>query len=512
MKRLIAYLFLLVNISFSQSSIEWVSRCSDAASNFFANDAAIDNNGFIYITFTDFVYSNKLVKLNSAGNILWIKTYPFVSTNVIKLDNNGSIYLGGTKENLYEDFWVIKYDPEGNIVWENSYGPNEYHTGMCRDLIVDNSGNVYATGLITNSGNQDYCTIKYNADGTRAWVNSFHYGINYTDAAKSITLDNNNNVLVTGEVFDSSSALLYCTIKYNNTGELAWYKTTAANLYEPNKIMFRYPDIFVTGRAIYGIGTVSYASNGNLRWMQVVPGRNNDMLIDNTGNLVITGQLYDTVLQRTSLLILKYNNSGSLLWTEDFISGGYSSGKSVIYDENDNLYVLGSGNFGYDNHLLTLKYSNSGDLLWQEQYSVESDSFYTPLKILYSNNSVYSISNVFRQDSLRYETIVIKYTQTIGIEPVSAEIPQQFSLSQNYPNPFNPSTKIRFAISGSSAAQTFLSVYDMLGREISTLVNQELKPGTYEVDWNASSFPSGVYFYRLNAGSFTETKKMLLVK
>lgn len=99
-----------------------------------------------------------------------------------------------------------------------------------------------------------------------------------------------------------------------------------------------------------------------------------------------------------------------------------------------------------------------------------------------------------------------------GIEPVSNEIPKQFSLSQNYPNPFNPTTKIRFEISGSSVAQTFLSVYDLLGRKVATLVNEELKPGTYDVNWDASDFPNGVYFYKLTAGSFSETKKMVLIK
>lgn len=100
----------------------------------------------------------------------------------------------------------------------------------------------------------------------------------------------------------------------------------------------------------------------------------------------------------------------------------------------------------------------------------------------------------------------------IGIEPISNEIPNQFSLSQNYPNPFNPTTKIRFDISGTSAAQTYLSVYDILGSEVATLVNEELKPGTYETKWDASNFVSGVYFYKLSTTDFTETKKMILIK
>jgi agmatine deiminase len=97
--------------------------------------------------------------------------------------------------------------------------------------------------------------------------------------------------------------------------------------------------------------------------------------------------------------------------------------------------------------------------------------------------------------------------------------PEKFYLSQNYPNPFNPSTKIKFAIpsnvitSGAKQSQfVSLKVFDILGNEIATLVNEEKSSGSYEINFDASSLPSGVYFYRLNTGSFIETKKMLLLK
>ncbi len=99
-----------------------------------------------------------------------------------------------------------------------------------------------------------------------------------------------------------------------------------------------------------------------------------------------------------------------------------------------------------------------------------------------------------------------------SLNPISSTLPSEFSLSQNYPNPFNPVTKIRFSISGQSTAQTFLSVFDVLGNEVAVFVNQKLKPGVYEVDWDASSYPSGVYFYKLNAGEFSLTKRMVLIK
>ncbi len=129
-----------------------------------------------------------------------------------------------------------------------------------------------------------------------------------------------------------------------------------------------------------------------------------------------------------------------------------------------------------------------------------------------------------------------------SVEKINSEIPNNFSLSQNYPNPFNPTTTINYSIPSSSVIsnpqrrersqrseipnhtstnsvsarddnmQVRLSVYDILGREVATLVNQNQKPGNYKVEFNASKLTSGVYFYKLNAGEFIESKKMLLIK
>ncbi len=100
---------------------------------------------------------------------------------------------------------------------------------------------------------------------------------------------------------------------------------------------------------------------------------------------------------------------------------------------------------------------------------------------------------------------------TTGISG-NSEIPQEYRLYQNYPNPFNPTTKIKFQISGTSAAQTFLSVYDLLGREVATLVNEQLQPGTYEVDFDGSNYPSGIYFYKIISGEYSAVKKMIMLK
>lgn len=106
---------------------------------------------------------------------------------------------------------------------------------------------------------------------------------------------------------------------------------------------------------------------------------------------------------------------------------------------------------------------------------------------------------------------------TIGINPISGEIPKEFLLEQNYPNPFNPKTIINFKLSrgngtGGITNYVSLKVYDLLGNEVSVLVNENLNAGTYEVVFDASNLSSGVYYYRIEAGSFVDSKKMILIK
>ncbi|MBK9227510.1 MAG: T9SS type A sorting domain-containing protein [Ignavibacteria bacterium] len=93
---------------------------------------------------------------------------------------------------------------------------------------------------------------------------------------------------------------------------------------------------------------------------------------------------------------------------------------------------------------------------------------------------------------------------------VSVGVPDKFSLSQNYPNPFNPSTTISFDIPVDS--KVMITLFDMSGREVANLVNEFKTAGYYSVSFNASSLSSGAYFYRIDAGNFVDTKKMLLVK
>ena len=126
-------------------------------------------------------------------------------------------------------------------------------------------------------------------------------------------------------------------------------------------------------------------------------------------------------------------------------------------------------------------------------------SNFIPALAVYSNNHIYCCT----------PEAIFKLTGQI---PVEVEIPlvNEFSLSQNYPNPFNPTTKIKYSVN--STQQVKLIVYNLLGREIATLINEEKSAGTYEVEFNAANLPSGIYFYKLKSGNYISTKKMILIR
>jgi hypothetical protein len=150
--------------------------------------------------------------------------------------------------------------------------------------------------------------------------------------------------------------------------------------------------------------------------------------------------------------------------------------------------------------------SSNGGASWFEFRNGMPYALVFDLTVVYPSRNIRAVTHgngVYERDLM---------SNIVGITPENSEVPKQFSLGQNYPNPFNPGTKIKFQISGSSAAQTFLAVYDIGGKKISLLVNEELKPGSYEINFDASGLSSGVYFYKLRAGNFVDTKKMILVK
>ena len=175
---------------------------------------------------------------------------------------------------------------------------------------------------------------------------------------------------------------------------------------------------------------------------------------------------------------------------------GISGGPYIITDDPSDYF-----NIFYTRSGTTIYTSTNDGSNWSSLYTALTGNY----RHLGSNNFGTIFWGVRDNGGITY----IYITQT-GINTLSSEIPDKYTLSQNYPNPFNPVTNLEFGIS--ELEFVTLKIYSIYGKEVATLVNNKLSPGTYKYNFDASGLSSGTYFYRLEAGKFNETKSMILLK
>ena len=185
----------------------------------------------------------------------------------------------------------------------------------------------------------------------------------------------------------------------------------------------------------------------------------------------------------------------------------YDYFKFDITSNIDTLFVKVESNSTLDVDLQILD-NNLNSILTSSSSGAIESVFKTNISAGTYYLKLYRYSSTFGQ--YKFMVSNTKITEILVDVKEPTKLPTKFSLSQNYPNPFNPSTTIKFALP--QATKVSLRIYDAVGREVATLVNKEMNAGVHSVKWNASKMASGVYFYRLQAGSFVQTKKLMLLK
>jgi hypothetical protein len=336
-----------------------------------------------------------------------------------------------------------------------------------------------------------------------------------------------NSALVTGS--SSSETFVYYTSNAGTNWTQIFNQTGG---FIDNIWMTSATNGFMNGDAVGSRWSLWKTTNGGLNWDSTglylaqngtETGYNNSMYVD--GNNIWMG----TSTNRTY-----YSTNSGASWTTQTV--GIQVGINAIWSNNsasgkllcgsDSLMV--TTNFGTNWDLAGVEpgagaiingitgnstewwltrqatsvyYSATDGASWVTHYTAPAGSFYSLGKAR-TGTYIWGI---------RSNGGISRYGQPIsGIQNITVSIPENYSLSQNYPNPFNPTTKINFSIPKSGLVS--LKVYDLLGREITTLVNEVKISGTYLVDFNASTLSSGVYFYKLESNGFSQVKKMMLIK
>lgn len=528
-----AVLFFASVISeiFSQPAppVDWVRDNISGASN----DMVIDNSGNIYVTGVTYAGSTNdfcTIKYNSSGVQQWMVTFNGPENlgdqaTSIAVDAQGNVYVTGTANIDYGntvwtgDYCTIKYNSIGQQLWVKIYGGNTTGRDIPFKVAVDGAGNAVVTGqsYIDAQRNDDIVTIKYAPDGTQLWLVA-HDGTGVTpeqDSGRDMVLDAQGNIYIFGHSTRLITWYDLFLIKYNPSGVVQFTRDYTGPFnntteYGVALTLDNTGNIYCIGELSDGsLAVLKYNSSGVQQWAYIYTSnffnKAKDITTDAAGNVIFCGSAGSTGFTA------KLNSSGTLMWNRIITgTGGNEVANMLITDNMGDIYVTGKVAAGSYFDIVTEKINPAGTLQWRATHSGSGNfnDFGNAVARDASGNIIISGgSNVSGFNNF----CTIKYAPgTIGIEPTGNNIPGSFTLHQNFPNPFNPFTNIKFDLPLSSHVK--LSVFDISGREIAVLVYEALTLGSYSISWNAANYTSGVYFYKLETESYSETKRMILVK
>lgn len=520
---ILSFQFITSEKIFSQPQLIWERFNIVPNGSSLPVDLEVDSTGNIYKLCSEGGFV--VLKYDKYGTLKWRVSYDHpnlrlgTSPKSMVIDKEGNVYCVG--DNNYE-IVTIKIDNNGRLDWIRAFSPGAgfYTVG---GIAIDPSGNVVvAGGSPSNFQRIIYGVIKYKPDGDTVWVKVKTDVSPYTGGiVKSVKITDNGDIFIAGYVY------------FNNTGEclVARIRESGQEIWTKKFIVggsISYLLIDKNEEYLYTVGAIDNKNentdilinklniSGNLFWSKTF---NTDegyfeelrgAVLDKENNVIFTAK--SGVLTPTFILTVKYDSNGNLVWERRFIANSSRENYpfDIICDNQNNIFVTGDATFGIGEYWLIclIKYNSSGVLLWNI-FNGTPLRRNTGLKLIKTGDFIY-VTGQMKWTSGQYNSFLLKYSENpLNINGVAENL--NFELNQNYPNPFNPKTMISFAIKKQSLVK--IIVYDINGKEIQTLVNENKNAGDFEVKFSSNNIPSGIYFYTLFINNEKiQTRKMVLVK
>lgn len=407
----------------SDGQLEW-EQFYNGIANYYdqPSDITTDIDGNVYVTgrsFSNATWFDILtIKYHSDGNVAWIRRYNNLPVNgndeasSIFVDQSLNVYIAGGSEglNTNKDFIILKYDSLGELKRITRYDA-DHRWDFAFDITLDNSGNVYVTGVSDSLNNDgDFLTIKYDTAGNTLWTARYNGLGNKADEAIAILVDTSGNAYITGYSYGGLSTHNdIVTIKYNSTGNLQWI-----DRYDGGKSSGDYPkdikrdmygNIYVCGSSYQGgywnfpdeYTIIKYSNTGNRLWVKnydhtSTQGECFAMTLDIIGNICVTGWIEDTLMNSNSVNI-KFTPLGDIEWVKSYDGVGCSGEgfSDMTIDKEGKIYLVGSTYSRNSRHdYLILKFNSRGEIENVFTYDGPAHSTDIPTKIaLDKNGNIY---------------------------------------------------------------------------------------------------------------------------
>ncbi len=497
MKKSFYMLSFIFSFYTANLSAQWFTQESGTTDLLFGIKFVNNNNGWV----TN-LNGTKLFHTTNGGTD-WFVQKDFGTQTIWNFtfinDSIGYIYSHGEPSYLFKTM-------DGGTTWQTIY---TFYTSVALAFYNENIG--WGTSNMLSG------SLFKTTNGGLNWQ-GFDYFSSFDGIFGRIGIINENSVIVPAYNFDGS----YSIFKTSNGGT-TWTEIPVIDNLLGGRILFINSDI----GWIESDFKLYKTADGGFNWqMQVESVLDFFFVNENLGWYINSNQIYKTTDGGESW-ISQNSGTNNALYTLSFVdqNNGWISGDSgtILYTPNGGTPVeLVSFNAKVSSNDITLCWQTATETnnygFNIEKLNRESTNWTTigflEGKGTSTNPQTYSFTDAnlqpgeysYRLKQLDFDG-AFEYSNVIDVE---IRLPDDFYLSQNYPNPFNEDTKLSFVIQHSSFVS--LKIYDVLGNEVATLVNEEKPAGSYTVKFNAAKFSSGVYFYKLQAGSLLQIKKMLLLK
>ena len=298
-----------------------------------------------------------LVKFNNSGILQWNVTWGGIERDTmgkIAVDSKGYIYLVGYK--VYGtgdiDMCLIKYNSSGQKEWEKIWGNSGSSHLIPEDIAVDSADNIYITGYNITGNSVDLIIIKLNSSGYEQWMQTWDEGTN--TVGRGVAFDTSDNIYITGQKTKADYDIIL--LKYNNSGSFKWNRTWGGNNQDIGWAVSTdsVDNVYVMGQTdSFGEGDedfvlLKYNSTGDLMWNRSWGGIDRDramgMTCDSNDNILVIGWTRSFGKINNDIFLVKYNSLGSKLWNFTWDGGDNDSGRGIVLDSSENIYLMGNTN------------------------------------------------------------------------------------------------------------------------------------------------------------------------